>query len=87
MNKKFCDRCGKEIPITGNFFKAVHTHIVELEEIGDKDENIFDAISNGIKEITANITGENSRIDNNSYELCNECAKAFEKWLEGENNE
>lgn len=87
MNKKFCDRCGGEIPTTGNFFKAVHTHIVKLEEIGDKDKDIFDAIANGIKYFVANITEENSRIDNNSYDLCNECAEILEKWLEGENNE
>ena len=87
MNKKVCDRCGGEIPTTGNFFKAVHTHIVRLEEIGEPETSAVDFIANSIKKLTASLTGENSQINNNSYDLCNECAEILEKFLEGENNE
>lgn len=84
MDKKFCDRCGAEIPTTGSFFKAVHTHTIELEEIGEPAENLIDAIADSLKRLSATFTGENTRIQTNTLELCRNCAELFEKWRLGE---
>jgi len=81
MNKKFCDRCGIEIPTTGSFFRANHAHFVTLEEIGEPETSAVDFIANGIKKLTASLTGENSREDIQEYELCDCCAISLEKWV------
>lgn len=36
MNKRFCDRCGREIPDVAGYFIAKHTHIVKLSPITEE---------------------------------------------------
>ena len=81
MTKTFCDRCGAEIEQHGSFFKAVHTHIVDLEDVGEPEESAIDLLLTGIKNLTASITGEKSDIENTHFELCPECAKQFYNWI------
>lgn len=81
MNKKFCDRCGAEILEKGNFFKAKHAHFVMLEKVGIPEENAIDYLANAVKSLTASLTGENSREETQDYELCEKCAKDFNKWI------
>jgi len=81
MNKRFCDRCGKEIPDVAGYFIAKHTHIVKLSPITDDDESITGALTSVIQSMVTTLIGNQERIEAEEIELCKKCAKDFGTWV------